>query len=138
RSFVSGFLWMGTMMTRLQSAPELKDVWDKANCCFRWPSFWTMTRAVVGGHVMLNITPDYRKIVPARTNDSTLPLYVLPLDITCNGRVLTRVQSIVAPATGAAALLGGIKSVEATHPTKPDHKFVARVLASGIAADDKH
>lgn len=133
KAFCSGFLWLGTMMQRLQSVPAVQDVWDKANNCFRWPSLWTMTKAALGKSVMIDLQPDYKKIAIVSTNGPAH--YSLPIELVCSGRVLTRVETVVGPAIGAAALMGGVESVQATHPTKPDHKFTARVLAAGIAVD---
>ncbi|MGZ4963147.1 MAG: hypothetical protein ACXWDN_00845 [Limisphaerales bacterium] len=133
RAFFSGFFWMSAMMGRLQGAPVLHDVWENASCCFRWPSLWTMTRAAVGGGMVIELDPNWKKIAVVSTNE---PLrYVLPITLGAGGRVLTKVEIIVGQATAAAALLGGIESLEATHPTRPDHKYTARVLASGIAID---
>lgn len=133
RAFFSGFLWMTAMMGRLEGAPVLHDVWENANCSFRWPSLWTITRAAFGGGMVIELNPDWKKIAVVSTNE---PLqYVLPMTLAVSGRVLTKVEIIVGQVTAAAALLGGIESLEATHPTKPDHKYTARVLASGIAAD---
>ncbi len=83
--------------------------------------------------MVIELNPDWKKIAVVSTNE---PLqYVLPMTLAVSGRVLTKVEIIVGQVTAAAALLGGIESLEATHPTKPDHKYTARVLASGIAAD---
>jgi hypothetical protein len=84
--------------------------------------------------MMIDIQPDYKKISLVDTNGAVAQKYLMPMDMVCNGRVLTRVETVVGSATGASQLLGGMEFIQARHPIKTaDHKFTAKVLAVGVA-----
>jgi hypothetical protein len=57
--------------------------------------------------------------------------YRLPVDLNSGTRNLTRAELVVGPASGAEILLGGIRSIRATHPLKLQQQFLVQVLATG-------
>jgi hypothetical protein len=127
-----GFLWMIDMFGDLQTVPTVSDVWDKAQCAFRWPSLWTLAKSVVTGFTLMLIPrPEQVTLVKMATVDNAGPLYCLPVDVNSQQRNLTRVQIIVGPAHGAQMLLAGIRTIHARHPTKPKQEFLTQVLATG-------
>jgi hypothetical protein len=53
------------------------------------------------------------------------------VDLNSGTRNLTRAELVVGPASGAEILLGGIRSIRATHPLKLQQQFLVQVLATG-------
>ena|SRR5437899_741621 len=137
RSVGGGFLWLITMFGQFQTVPAVEDVWAKAQCSFRLPGFWTVAKSVFGTGLVISLEPRLEQIsiVEAETSDESARCYRFPLEVMCEKRKLTRAEMIVGPARGAEMLLAGIKSIRAVHPTKPNHEFMAQVLAAGVVRD---
>jgi hypothetical protein len=62
--------------------------------------------------------------------------YRLPVDLNSGTRNLTRAELVVGPASGAEMLMGGIRSIRATHPLKPEQQFFVQVLSAGTVRDE--
>ena len=137
RSVGGGFLWLITMFGQFQTVPAVEDVWAKAQCACRFPGFWTVTKSVFGGNIAISLEPRLEEIsvVESESSDAAARCYRFPLEVTCEKRKLTRAEMIVGSARGAEMLLAGIKSIRAVHPTKPNHEFMAQVLAAGMVRD---
>jgi len=129
-----GFHWMFDMFGALQTVPTVAEVWAKAQCAIRWPSPWTLVRAPIRGvPIELRLRAEQVTLARAATDGGADPLYSLPVDLQCDQRQLCRVEIIVGPAQGAEILFGGIRTVRARHPTKPNQEFLTQVLATGRA-----
>lgn len=59
--------------------------------------------------------------------------YRFPADLKSGKKTLVSVEFIVGPSNGAEVMLGGIRSIRAVHPSKPNREFIAQVLATGVA-----
>ena len=136
RAVGGGFLWMTDMLGNLQTVPAAADVWKQAQCAIRMPGAWTIIRGLFTG-VSLEIEPRLHAVTLDESAPPAgfAPLYVLPLDLKSDSRILSHVQIILGPARGAEMLLAGIRSIRAVHPTKPQHEFLAQVIAAGTASD---
>jgi len=133
-SLGGGFIWLMTLLQQIQTVPAVHDLWKKAHCAFRLPELKTMAISVVTGDFALSVEPRLEEVslAPSRAAGPAVPeQYRLPVDLTSGSRNLTRAELVVGPATGAEILLGGIRSVRATHPLKPQQQFLVQVLASG-------
>jgi hypothetical protein len=136
RALGGGFLWMIGMFGDLQTVPSVADIWKQAQYAVRMPSAWTMASVLFTGFT-LELEPRLTEVSlagPALTNNAER-VYLLPMDLKCNGKILSRVQITVGPARGAEMLLEGIRSVHALHPARPQHEFLAQVLATGSGLD---
>jgi hypothetical protein len=132
RSYGGGLLWLVTMMSQIQTVPAVKEIWQSGQCAFRLPGVWTMVSSVFSGPLVISLDPDFEKVSLVGREKST-PHYKFPIDLNSGKRNLTAVEAIVGSASGAEMLLGGIRSIRATHPTKPQQQLFAQVLASGKA-----
>jgi len=134
QSLGGGFIWLMTMLQQIQTEPAIHELWKKAHCAFRLPELKTMAVSVVTGDYALSVEPRLEEVSTAdtATADKNAPEeYRLPVDLLSGNRQLTRAELIVGPARGAEILLGGIRSIHATHPTKPQQQFFVQVLSSG-------
>jgi hypothetical protein len=134
QSLGGGFIWLMTMLQQIQTEPAVHDLWKKAHCAFRLPELKTMAVSVVTGDFALSVEPRLEEVSPASFEPSgkTAPeQYRLPVDLNSGTRNLTRAELVVGPASGAEVLLGGIRSIRATHPLKPQQQFFVQVLATG-------
>jgi hypothetical protein len=139
QSLGGGFIWLMTMLQQIQTEPAIHDLWKKAHCSFRLPELKTMAVSVVTGDYALSVEPRLEEVSPADAipaGKATTEEYRLPVDLLSGNRHLTRAELIVGPAVGAEILLGGIRSVRATHPTKPHHQFFVQVLATGMVREN--
>jgi hypothetical protein len=132
RAVGGGFLWMLQMFGDLQTVPAVADVWKEAQCAVRMPGAWTLISGVFTG-VVIELEPrlDHVTLTAPASTAGPSPLYLLPVDLRSDRKLLSRVQIRVGPAHGAEMLLAGIRSIRAVHPTKPQHEFLAQVLAAG-------
>jgi len=132
RAMGGGFLWMFGMFSDLQTVPAVAKVWETAQCAIRLPSAWTLVTALFTGF-SISLEPQLKEVtlLHPETAGPAGPLYRLPVQLNSDKRNLSRVEIIVGPAHGAEMLLAGIRSIRAQHPTKPDHEFLAQVLAAG-------
>jgi hypothetical protein len=134
QSMGGGFIWLMTMLQQIQTVPAVHDLWKKAHCAFRRPELRTMAVSVVTGDYALSVEPRIEEVSRAGAGPAgpTGPEeYQLPVDLNSGSRNLTRAELVVGPASGAEILLGGIRSVRATHPLKPQQQFFVQVLAAG-------
>ena len=138
RAVGSGFLWMIGMFSDLQTVPAVKNVWEKSQCAFRLPGLWTMVTAVFTGFD-LSLEPRLPEVslTDADPTGRPGPQFRLPVDVKSGRQNLSQVEIIVGPANGAEMLLAGIRSIRAVHPTKPQHEFLAQVLAAGTGREEK-
>jgi len=139
QSLGGGFIWLMTMLQQIQTEPAVHDLWKKAHCAFRLPELRTMAVSVVTGDFALSVQPRLDEVSPAGSDptEKTGPeQYRLPVDLNSGTRNLTRAELIVGPATGAEMLLGGIRSIRATHPLKPQQQFFVQVLATGTVREE--
>ena len=135
QSLGGGFIWLMTMLQQIQTEPAIHDLWRKAHCAFRLPELKTMAVSVVTGDYALSVEPRLEEVSPANAmpaGKATTEEYRLPVDLLSGNRHLTRAELIVGPARGAEILLGGIRSIRATHPTKPQQQFFVQVLSAGM------
>jgi hypothetical protein len=134
QSLGGGFIWLMTMLQQIQTEPAVHDLWKKAHCAFRLPELKTMAVSVVTGDFALSVEPRLEEVSPADpgpAGPAAPEQYRLPVDLLSGSRNLTRAELIVGPASGAEMLFGGIRSIRATHPTKPRQQFFVQVLAAG-------
>jgi hypothetical protein len=134
QSLGGGFIWLMTMLQQIQTEPAIHDLWKKAHCAFRLPELKTMAVSVVTGDYALSVEPRLEEVSPANTGPAgkaTAEEYRLPVDLLSGNRHLTRAELIVGPASEAEILLGGIRSIRAIHPTKPQQQFFVQVLSAG-------
>jgi hypothetical protein len=138
QSLGGGFIWLMTMLQQIQTEPAVHDLWKKAHCAFRLPELKTMAVSVVTGDFALSVEPRLEEVSPANSEPSGKAApeqYRLPVDLNSGTRNLTRAELVVGPASGAEILLGGIRSIRATHPLKPQQQFLVQVLAIGTVAN---
>jgi len=138
QSLGGGFIWLMTMLQQIQTVPAVHDLWKKAHCSFRLPELKTMAVSVVTGDYALSVEPRLDEV--SRTGGGPAEAiareeYRLPVDLNSGSRNLTRAELVVGPASGAEILLGGIRSVRATHPLKPHQQFFVQVLSSGTVRE---
>ena len=134
QSLGGGFIWLMTMLQQIQTEPAVHDLWKKAHCSFRLPELKTMAVSVVTGDFALSVEPRLEEVSPANPEPSGKAApeqYRLPVDLNSGTRNLTRAELVVGPASGAEILLGGIRSIRATHPLKPQQQFFVQVLSTG-------
>jgi hypothetical protein len=139
RAMGGGFLWLIGMFGDFQTVPTVAKVWETAQCAIRWPSAWTLVTSLFTGF-SVSLEPRLKDVtlVPGATAGPAGQLYRLPLELNSGKRNLSRVEIIVGPAHGAEMLLAGIRSIRALHPTKPEHEFLAQVLAAGTVRPAEH
>jgi hypothetical protein len=133
-SLGGGFIWLMTMLQQIQTEPAIHDLWKKAHCAFRLPELRTMAVSVVTGDFALSVEPRLDEVSLAGAGPAepaTLEEYRLPVDLNSGTRNLTRAELVVGPASGAEILMGGIRSIRATHPLKPQQQFFVQILAAG-------
>ncbi len=133
-SLGGGFIWLMTLLQQIQTEPSVHDLWKKAHCAFRLPELRTMAISVFTGDFALSVEPRLEEVsvtAPAPPEKDAPELYQLPVDLNSGTRNLTRAELVVGPASGAEMLMGGIRSIRATHPTKPDQQFFVQVLSAG-------
>jgi hypothetical protein len=120
----------------LQTVPSVADVWKQAQCAVRMPSAWMIASAIFTG-ITLELQPQLPEVTLAGPSlgNSPAAVYVMPMELKCDGKILSRIQITVGPARGAEMLLEGIRTVRAVHPTRPQHEFLAQVLAAGTGPD---
>jgi hypothetical protein len=133
QSLGGGFIWLMTMLQQIQTVPAVHDLWKKAHCAFRLPELRTMAVSIFTGDFALSVAPRLDEVSPAGQMESEE--YRLPVDLNSGDRNLTRAELVVGPATGAEILLGGIRSIRATHPTKPQQQFILQVLSAGTVRE---
>jgi hypothetical protein len=138
RTVGGGFLWMMGMFGDLQTVPAVENVWEKAQCAIRIPGLWTMVTAVFKGF-SVSLEPRLSDVTLTNVGSAGPPgpEYRLPLDLRGGKQNLTQIEIVVGPAHGAEMLLAGIRSIRAVHPTKPQHEFLAQVIAAGAGRDEK-
>ena len=127
RTLGSGFIWMATMLQQIRTVPAVHDLWKQAHCSFRLPEVSTLALGVVTGDFNISIEPKFDQV----SLDGQTQQYKLPVDLNSGNRNLTRAELVIGPATGAEMLLGGIRSIRAVHPTKPQQQFFVQILAAG-------
>jgi hypothetical protein len=123
-----------TLLQQIQTEPAVHDLWKRAHCAFRLPELRTMAISVFTGDFALSVDPRLEEVsvtAPAPPGKDAPEQYELPVDLNSGTRNLTRAELVVGPASGAEMLLGGIRSIRATHPTKPDQQFFVQVLSAG-------
>ena len=133
-SLGGGLIWLMTMLQQIQTEPAVHDLWKKAHCAFRLPELRTMAISVVTGDFALSVQPRLEEVSltdPEPAGNAALEQYRLPVDLFSGTRNLTRAELVVGPASGAEMLLGGIRSILATHPLKPQQQFLVEILATG-------
>ena len=138
QSLGGGFIWLMTMLQQIQTEPAVHELWKKAHCAFRLPELKTMAVSVVTGDFALSVEPRLEEVSPANSEPpgkAAPEQYRLPVDLNSGTRNLTRAELVVGPATGAEILLGGIRSIRATHPLKPQQQFFVQVLSSGAVRE---
>ena len=138
QSFGGGFIWLMTLLQQIQTEPAVHDLWKKAHCAFRLPELKTMAISVVTGDFALSVQPRLEEVSltdPESPGKDAPDLYRLPVDLYSGTRNLTRAELIIGPASGAEMLLGGIRSIRATHPLKPQQQFLVQILASGTVRE---
>jgi hypothetical protein len=138
QSLGGGFIWLMTMLQQIQTEPAIHDLWKKAHCAFRLPELKTMAVSVVTGDYALSVEPRLEEVSPVDpepAGKTALEQYRLPVDLNSGTRNLTRAELIVGPASEAEILLGGIRSIRATHPIKPRQQFFVQVLAAGTVRE---
>ncbi len=138
QSLGGGFIWLMTMLQQIQTEPAVHDLWKKAHCAFRLPELKTMAVSVVTGDFALSVEPQLEEVSSANSESSGKSApeqYRLPVDLNSGTRNLTRAELVVGPASEAEILLGGIRSIRATHPLKPQQQFFVQVLATGTTAN---
>jgi hypothetical protein len=140
QSFGGGFIWLITMLRQVQTVPAVSDLWKKAHCSFRLPPVGTMVVGVFTGDFDLTVQPRLDELSvtdgdPGTNGSGAGQQYRLPVDLMSGNRNLTRAELVIGPASGAELLLGGIRSVRATHPTKPQQQFFVQVLSSGSVTE---
>jgi len=137
-SLGGGFIWLMTLLQQIQTEPAVHDLWKKAHCAFRLPELKIMAVSVVTGDFALSVEPRLEEVSPADPvleGPALLEQYRLPVDLNSGTRNLTRAELVIGPASGAEMLLGGIRSIRATHPLKPQQQFFVQVLASGTVRE---
>jgi len=92
-----------------------------------------MAASIFTGDFALSVTPRLDEVSPAGQTEPEE--YRLPVDLNSGDRNLTRAELVVGPADGAEILLGGIQSIRATHPTKPQQQFFLQVLSAGTVRE---
>jgi len=134
QSMGGGFIWLATMLQQIQTVPAVHDLWKKAHCAFRLPELKIMAVSVVTGDFALSVEPRLEEVSPA---EPALPeQYRLPVDLNSGTRNLTRAELVVGPASGAEILMGGIRSIRATHPLKPEQQFFVQILSAGTVREE--
>jgi hypothetical protein len=139
QSMGGGFIWLMTLLQQIQTEPSVHDLWKKAHCAFRLPELRIMAVSVVTGDFALSVEPRLEEVAPAdpAMAGQALPeQYRLPVDLNSGTRNLTRAELVVGPASGAEMLMGGIRSIRATHPLKPEQQFFVQVLSAGTVRDE--
>jgi len=138
QSLGSGFIWLMTLLQQIQTEPAVHDLWKKAHCAFRLPELKTMAVSIATGDFALSVQPRLEEVsrnefeAPGK---ETPEQYRLPVDLYSGTRNLTRAELTVGPASGAELLLGGIRSIRAIHPLKPEQQFFVQILAAGTARE---
>ncbi|MGO8836679.1 MAG: hypothetical protein ACLQAH_04105 [Limisphaerales bacterium] len=138
QSLGGGFIWLMTMLQQIQTEPVVHELWKKAHCAFRLPELKTMALSVVTGDFALSVQLRLEEVSlanPGPAGKAAPEQYELPVDLYSGDRNLTRAELVVGPASGAEMLLGGIRSIRATHPTKPEQQFFVQVLAAGTVGE---
>lgn len=138
QSLGGGFIWLMTLLQQIQTEPAVHDLWKKAHCAFRLPELKTMAVSVVTGDFALSVQPRLDEISLTESEPAgkdALQQYDLPVDLYSGTRNLTRAELVVAPASGAEMLLGGIRSIRATHPLKPEQQFFVQILSAGTVRE---
>ena len=139
RTFEPGFQCLLTMLDRLRSVPAAKEIWNRGQCAFRLPPIGAMAASVVTGRLAITLDVRWDEIarVDASSTRADERCYLLPVDLSVTeGPTLTRVEIVVGNPSGAEVLMGGVRSLRASHPTRPQHEFFAQVLAAGRTAPD--
>jgi hypothetical protein len=75
--------------------------------------------------------PEQVTLAPVMNPERASPLYCLPVEISTDKQILSRVQILVRSPHGAEMLMGGIRTIHARHPGKPKREFITQVLATG-------
>ncbi|MFZ0827152.1 MAG: hypothetical protein WAO02_06995 [Verrucomicrobiia bacterium] len=138
QTFGGGFIWLMTLLQQIQTEPAVHELWKKAHCAFRLPELKTMAISVVTGDFALSVQPRLEEVSltdPEPPGQDALDRYRLPVDLYSGTRNLTRAELVVGPASGAGMLLGGIRSIRATHPLKPQQQFFVQVLSAGTVRE---
>ena len=133
-SMGGGFIWLATMLQQIQTVPAVHDLWKTAHCAFRLPELKTMAVSAVTGDFALAVEPRLEEVspaAPAPAGPAGLEEYRLPVDLNSGTRNLSRAVLVVGSASGAEILMGGIRSIRATHPLRPQQQFFVQVLAAG-------
>jgi len=134
QSLGGGFIWLMTLLQQIQTEPAVHELWKRAHCAFRLPELKTMAVSVATGDFALSVEPRLEEVSltgPAPPAPDRTELYRLPVDLNSGTRNLTRAELVIGPASGAEILLGGIRSIRAVHPLKPQQQFFVQVLSSG-------
>lgn len=128
-------LWLMKALDQIQTVPAVDEVWKKAQCACRMPGMMPLVYSAFSGESAFGLEIDLGDIsrVGAQTGGAGPAEYVLPVHLTCGSEELTRIDVTVARPRGAEMILAGIRSVRATHPSKPQQEFTAKILAAGMA-----
>ncbi len=138
QSMGGGFIWLATMLQQIQTVPAVHDLWKRAHCAFRLPELKTMAVSAVTGDFALTVQPRLEEVSPTGpepAGQAAPEQYRLPVDLNSGARNLTRAVLVVGPASGAEILMGGIRSIRATHPLKPEQQFFVQVLSAGAVRE---
>ena len=110
----------------------LEDVRDHAMAVVRPPS---ILKTVFNLGLNLNLNPQFQDCVvfPNRSGTGDERQVLFPAQLDQGKRLLVSVDFIAGSTKGPYFLTGGVRAIRAVHPTKPDHRLLAQVLAAGTA-----
>ena len=111
-------------------ASSLEEVRQHAFAIVRAPSILKVI-ANLGLSLSLNPELDRAVLLPASGEDEARAW--LPVELLQGKRLLLSVAFVTGPTKGPQFLTGGVRAIRAVHPTKPDHRLLAQVLAVGEA-----
>jgi hypothetical protein len=111
-------------------ADALEEFRDRAMVIARMPN-WFKVITQLG--LRLSLSPHFERttLLPARPGVADEVRASFPVELTQDKRILTNVRFLVGSTQGPHFLTAGVRAMQATHPTKPDHRLLAQVLAVG-------
>ncbi len=134
-----GMMALVTVFSSIQSSSALDSICDDARCAVQMPGFWTMAGALIGIPLSVSLQPRFKDAIPIEVNgvaEDENESYRLPVDVQSGHRILTSMEIVAGPSTGARVLLAGMQSVRAVHPSKPNQEFQAIVLVARRVEDE--
>ena len=113
----------------------LEELRDHATPIARWPNWF---KVLAQFRLDLNLTPHFDRSSLRRVGagSTTEELVVFPAELTQGKRVLVNLEFLAGSTTGPHFLTAGVRTIRATHPTKPDRQLLARVLAAGLVDEN--